>query len=44
LFAIRYRADIIARQENYRSFLDIYGFVQAISGARMAAKALRSRV
>jgi hypothetical protein len=44
LFAIRRRADIIGRQENYRSFLDIYDFVQATFGARRAAKALRSRV
>jgi hypothetical protein len=44
LFAIRRQANIIDRQENYRSFLDIYEFVQATVGARMAAKTPGSRV
>jgi TRAP-type uncharacterized transport system substrate-binding protein len=43
LFAIRCRAAIIDIQENYRSFLDIYGLVQATL-ARMAAKRPRVRV
>jgi hypothetical protein len=43
LFAIRCRAVIIDRQENYRSFLDIYGLVQATL-ASMAAKRPRVRV
>jgi hypothetical protein len=40
LFAIRPSPDIIDKEDNYRSFLDIYDAVQATLGELIAAKRL----